>query len=125
MVLEASCVGLLWGTHINISPVGASWLPDNICVLFFPAFLLCFLLGFGALSSKSAKMVHASSVAWLVRLLAAEGVSVFDVLSFSISTLGTRFVGRPFPYPYARTVVRNFIVTRTAHPLCDNLLLLL
>ena len=91
-----SCVGLSWWTHINISPVGASWLPDNICVLFFPAFLLCFLLGFGALSSKSAKMVHASSVAWLVRLLAAEGVSIFDVLSFSISTLGTRFVGRPF-----------------------------
>ena len=45
------------GEHINISPVGAGWFLDNTGVLFFPAFLLSFLLGVAAFSSRSPKTV--------------------------------------------------------------------
>ena len=91
VLLETSCVGLSWGTHVNIYPVGAGWFSDNTGVLYFPGFLLSFLLGVAAFSSRSTKTVRISSVTWPVRFLAAAGVAIFDAPSFAISPLGTYF----------------------------------
>lgn len=129
-----SCVGLSWWTHINISPVVASWLPDNINLCTFLSSLSP-LLPFGIWSiifqicqdgaCFIGCMACPRTCCWRCFYIWCPFIFNFNFGYLFCRTPFPALVGRPFPYPYARTVVRNFIVTRTAHPLCDNLLLLL